>query len=385
MDDLSSPLGLKPLGGRRFRLPLGIMVAAALVVCGGGLALWMTTVSDPNGGEPSAKVPIEKASIGIDRGDITTVGVKSGAGMLLDSTEHAPADPGKAANAPTGGETPGVEIHGPGGAIGEVRLSIGADPALIETGSGGPLPRIAADGRRPVDVYARPVPASVGAAPKVAMIVSDLGLSQTTTQDVIAELPPEVTLAFAPYGGSLDRWSEKARQEGHELLLQIPLEPFDYPDNDPGPETLLTGNTAGKNLGNLHALMGRIVSYVGLVNYMGGKFTSDEAAFDPFLAEVAKRGLMYVEDGVSGRSLAAKLATKDHTPFVKADVAIGPEDGPDDLAGRFAQLEQVARSRGTAIGMVGARPATVAAIASWVKGLDSRGIVLVPITAMLAK
>ena len=31
----------------------------------------------------------------------------------------------------------------------------------------------------------------------------------------------------------------RAREAGHEVLLEVPMEPFDYPDNDPGPQTLL--------------------------------------------------------------------------------------------------------------------------------------------------
>ena len=54
------------------------------------------------------------------------------------------------------------------------------------------------------------------------------------------KLPPAVTLAFAPYGAEPGKLVERARSLGHEVLLQIPLEPFDYPDNDPGPQTLQT-------------------------------------------------------------------------------------------------------------------------------------------------
>lgn len=379
MNELTTPLGLKSSGGRRFRLPLGAVAVTVGVSLVGGLALWPLLVHDPHGGEPFALVPVEATVGGVDGGDITTVGVRSGAGALLPPVGAAPA--GEA----TGDDAPGIEVGLPGGAPADVRLAVGADPDLVESSPWGALPRVAADGRRPLDVYARPVPGSVGAAPKIAVIVGDLGLSQTTTQEAIGMLPAGVTLAFAPYGASLDRWASRARQTGHELLLQIPLEPFDYPDNDPGPNTLLTGNGAGRNLANLHKLMAQLSSYVGLLTYMGGKFTADAAAFGPVLAEVKARGLMYVDDGVSARSLAGKLAADSQTPFAKADVVLDGGTGPDDMTGRFAQLEQIARGRGVAVGIAGARPTTVDAIAKWAKALDSRGIILVPISAARQK
>ena len=55
----------------------------------------------------------------------------------------------------------------------------------------------------------------------------------------------------------------RARGEGHEVLLQVPMEPFDYPDNDPGPQTLLTSLDAGQNIDRLHWLMSRFQGYVG--------------------------------------------------------------------------------------------------------------------------
>ena len=60
---------------------------------------------------------------------------------------------------------------------------------------------------------------------------------------------------MAPYGDDLESLAERARAGKHELLLQVPMEPFDYPSNDPGPRTLLTSLTATQNIDRLHWLM----------------------------------------------------------------------------------------------------------------------------------
>ncbi|MGB5560451.1 MAG: divergent polysaccharide deacetylase family protein, partial [Paracoccaceae bacterium] len=105
------------------------------------------------------------------------------------------------------------------------------DRALIEQSEFGPLPVKGADGRRPFDVYAGTWSGTRGA--RVALVIGGLGLSQTGTQAAIKTLPGEVTLAFSPQGNSLNRWMQDARRAGHEVLIQIPFEPFDYPRINP--------------------------------------------------------------------------------------------------------------------------------------------------------
>ena len=159
-------------------------------------------------------------------------------------------------------------------------------------------------------------------APRVAIVIGGLGIGASGTNEALAKLPPAVTFAFAPYGGDLEQIVARARGEGHEVLLQVPMEPFDYPDNDPGPQTLLTSLDAAQNIDRLHWLMSRFQGYVGLANLMGARFTASEPALSPVLREAAKRGLIYVDDGSSQRSLASQIAGANNLAFAKADVVI---------------------------------------------------------------
>lgn len=370
MSDLTTPLGFKAPGDDRRKLPLGAMIGVGFVAVAAMLVVWLVVVDDPLGGEPRVRVKIATADQPIQRNDITTVGVKSGTGELLpplgaapDRTERPPAD----------GPPMDATVPEP--------MPVVADPALLVDGPYGQIPRIAEDGRRPLDVYARPVPAVVGSAPKVVVVVGGIGLSQIGTQEALRQLPPQVTLAFAPYGSDLERWTAKARQDGHELLLQLPLEPFDYPDNDPGPQTLLTSLDADKNIDRLHWLMARMQTYVGVMTYMGARFTAEGPALDPVLADVGGRGLLFLDEGTSSRSTAADLARQKNVPFARGDVVIDGTATEAEIDGRLAQLEQIARSRGMAVGTASALPVSVRRIAAWAKTLEARGITLVPVSA----
>ena len=218
-----------------------------------------------------------------------------------------------------------------------------------------------------------------------SVIVGGLGISAAGTADALGQLPSPVTLALAPYGADLEKLAEQARAQKHEVLLQVPMEPFDYPDNDPGPQTLLTSLSPDQNVDRLHWLMSRFQGYVGVLSFMGGKFTASEASLSPVLREAAKRGLIYVDDGASARSIASQLAGSQNLPFAKVDTVIDATPTSAEIDHALARLELAARERGTAVGFATALPATVARIAAWAKAVENRGFVLVPITMMALK
>lgn len=254
------------------------------------------------------------------------------------------------------------------------------DKALIEDSEAGPLPIRSLDGRRPFDVYARPWSGARGA--RVALVIGGLGVSQTGTQQAIGKLPPEVTLAFASQGNSLGRWMQAARQNGHEVVMQVPLEPFDYPNVNPGRNTLTVDASPDENIKNLHWSMSRITNYTAVMNYMGARFTADGDAMAALMSELGKRGIGYLDDGSSARSLAPDMALKYGVPFAAADTAIDGVQDRGEILKKLDQLESTARAKGFAVGTGSAFAVTVDAVASWVNEAKKRGIEIVPISAV---
>jgi polysaccharide deacetylase 2 family uncharacterized protein YibQ len=266
-------------------------------------------------------------------------------------------------------------------AIGQnLRVAHLPDSDLVEQSGTGPLPMRAADGRRPFDVYARPWSGARGA--RVAIVIGGLGVSQTGTQQALAKLPPEVTLGFASQGNSLGRWMQVARQGGHEIVMQVPLEPFDYPNTNPGRNTLTVDATPEENIKNLHWSLSRITNYTGIMNYMGARFSADSQAMAPLMAELGKRGLLYLDDGSSARTVAPELALKNGVPFAAADAVIDAVRDRGEILKKLDQLEQTARAKGFAVGTGSAFDVTVGAVSSWVNEAKKRGIEIVPISAV---
>ncbi|TIP25481.1 MAG: divergent polysaccharide deacetylase family protein, partial [Mesorhizobium sp.] len=217
---------------------------------------------------------------------------------------------------------------------------------------------------------------------RVAIVIGGLAVSQTGTQAAIAKLPAEVTLGFAPQGNSIGRWMQAARQSGHEIVMQVPLEPFDYPNVNPGRNTLAVAATADENLKNLRWALSRTTNYTGVMNYMGARFSADAAAMGPLMAELGRRGLAYVDDGSSARSLAPELALKNGVPFAAGDILIDAVRDRGAILKKLDELEATARAKGFAVGIGSAFDLTVDTVSSWVIEAKKRGIEIVPISAV---
>jgi len=361
LNDLNQPLHreARERAVRRRRAviaPVLIGVASVIAVIA---VLWVAVVDNPEGGRAVAVAVIEEAP------------VPAATGSLGEGEDEA------AAPAPAA-ESPKIELA----ALPAMPSSIGVDPSLVEHSNFGPLPRVSPDGRRPREIYARRSAAVPAGVPRVVIVVGGLGLSQTGTQNAIDTLPEEVTLAFAPYGSSLQRWVGKAREEHHEVLLHIPMEPNGYPQENPGDHTLLASGGAG-NRENLHWVLSRMTGYAGVMNHMGARFTAEDTALLPFLGEVGERGLFYLDDGSSPRSRAAGIGEALHVPVLSADRILDRSRAAADIENELAALEAIARTSGLAIGVASAFPASVETIARWVREAESRGIVVVPASAAI--
>ena len=257
---------------------------------------------------------------------------------------------------------------------------------LIEESQYGPLPKVAPDGRRPLDVYARPSRYAVKAAgqpPRIAVLIDGMGVSDGVTAEAIKALPAPVSVAYGAYGRNLQDWVTKARAAGHEVLLQIPLEPMDYPTNDPGPHTLLTTLPPEENMKRLQWLMSRFTGYVGVTNQMGAKLETTQDAFLPVLEEVKARGLLFVDDGTTQNSTGGQIAGTIGLDYAAADVQIDAVSSPESIAKALSRLEALSKERGSAIGVASAKSATIKQLAQWAGQLQGKGFVLIPVSAAI--
>jgi uncharacterized protein len=261
-------------------------------------------------------------------------------------------------------------------------LSPAPDPGLVEQSPDGLLPKIGVDGRQPWQVYARPFNANEP-RPRVAVVLTGLGLSSAATESAIQGLPGGVTLAFQPYADNLQQWINLARAAGHEVLLNVPLEPLDYPKDDPGPQALFTAFAPAENLERLNWALSQVTGYVGVSTHMGSRFTTSRDSMAPIIEVMRRRGLLFLDTRSSARSVGAILATENGVPRAINDRFLDAREvSRVTIDARLAEVELIAREVGVSIAVGQAYPVTIERIALWVQTLGTKGLVLAPISAV---
>jgi polysaccharide deacetylase 2 family uncharacterized protein YibQ len=393
-DDLSAPLGQKTLRRkRRLRLPFTGLQALAMA-----LGLFLATFAgfalfgdNPLGGEPVARVAIQQGKAGGEGAPPTAHGAEQPAAKPAKETkEAAPGEQhtvtiidgssGARQSVVVGTAEPATDNGGT-----QPAMMTGINEHLLEKSRYGLIPTVA-DGLKPFTVYAADADrAKAAKMPVVAIVVGGLGVGAAKTTDAIMKLPGAVTLAFTPYGADPGKLAERARAQHHEIFLQVPMEPYDYPDNDPGPQTLLATLGPEQNLDRLYWHLSRLQGYAGIANFMGARFVATDAVMQPIMREASKRGLGFFDDGSAPRSVAAQLAASQSTPFAKGDVVIDAVPTAAEIDHALAKLEGIAKERGFAVGTASALPVSIERIGAWTRALESHGIMLVPLTTAMLK
>ena len=354
----------------------------AAVLFAGAAAILLAVAADPTAGAPSARVALKREAAAQAAPAAAPNGMEAftldSLGLFQDLTapgfelQDAPPVQGAAVITLPDSEP----VPGQGGAVRRPP----ADPlppapiaGVVQPSPLGPMPTISPDGRTPAQAYARPFRDPGG--PKVALVVGGLGLNPAATRAAIERLPAEVTLSFVPYAEGLQGWIDLARADGHEVLLEIPMEPTDYPDNDPGPYTLLSTGASAETVRRMEWLMSRATGYYGVTNYLGSKFLSSDSGVSTFMDVLRSRGLAFVDDGQArGRRGAWSRAS--------ADRVVDEDMNAQAIVAQLNALEQTAKTRGAALGSGFAYPVTVEAAARWTEGLKARGVTLAPASAM---
>jgi len=278
-------------------------------------------------------------------------------------------------------ESRGVRINGqsvlPGQTFSQVAQKnlAAASVVAIDSAPAAPTPAVPDD--TPLARYARAFSNPEG-KPTVSVIVGGLGTNRTRTRAAIEELPPEVTLSFAPTADNLSGWVRDARRAGHEVLIELPMEPYDYGRQSPHAQVMQVGVSAETNKQRLAKLLARTPGYVGVMNYQGAKFATEPTAVQPILDELNSKGLAFFEDGTLARSEFGASAQQIGLAFGKATSWVDARPEADEISQQLLLLESTAREQGAALGTGMSFPVTLDILKDWLPTLEEKGIALAP-------
>ncbi len=238
---------------------------------------------------------------------------------------------------------------------------------IVAEQADGPLPQIT--------LPPRPV------RPMIAVIIDDVGLVAQNSARA-ASLPGRFTLSFLPYADNLQPLIERARRNGHEIMLHLPME--GRSTADPGPNALLTSLTPMQRQERLTWNLGRFSGYVGVNNHMGSRFTENDPDMRVVLTELKRRGLYFIDSRTTSQSAARQASAELAVPYAERDVFLDNDQDSRHINIQLAEAEARARATGTAIAIGHPHSATIATLAAWQADLARRGIDLVPASRIIA-
>jgi polysaccharide deacetylase 2 family uncharacterized protein YibQ len=361
----------------------GAALGAFLLV----LVVFLNLAGDPNAGSPSVRINLAKpksATASVARPDDSQAGMQAftldSLGMFQDATADGFNLDQTSAGAPDG--TAVITLPGSTGDDTSAAAAPKAPPSplpqaplngLVQTTNAGPMPVIAPNGMTPASAYARPFKSD--GRPMVALIVGGLGLNPATTKEAIDQLPPQVTLSFVPYTTGLQGWIDLARASGHEVIIEVPMQPINYPDNDPGPQTLMANARTEDLVAHVNWALSRASGYFALMNYQGGAFFKDKAGVGTLMTNLKSRGIAFIDDG-QARGVTGSWGR------ASADRVIDSQINAPAIQAQLAGLETTAKTRGSALGTSFAYPVTLAVALRWTQSLDAKGLQLAPASAL---
>ena len=218
-----------------------------------------------------------------------------------------------------------------------------------------------------------------GRPPLVAIVLDDMGLDRYRSEAAVA-LPSPLTLSYLSYARDLLEQTRTAVDQGHELLVHLPMEPEG--SADPGPGALMVNMTEEQIQARLTHALGRFSNFVGVNNHMGSLFTSDQRSMEVVLNYLSARGYLFLDSVTTSRSVAIELGQTLEMPIVARDVFLDDIDSEDEVASRLKELERIAADTGTAIAIGHPRQATLAVLSDWLSDLPTKNLKLAPLTAI---
>ncbi len=259
------------------------------------------------------------------------------------------------------------------------------EASLFTGGRSGPAPTRAIAPPPPARLIApleaAPAPPPPG-APRIAVIVDDLG-GRRDVFDLLREIRRPLTVAILPALPLSASMARDAARSGMEVLLDVPMEPYRYPELDPGPGVLLTSMSTGEVQHAIARQLDAMAPAVGVINRMGSRLTEDRARMRAMLEVLAARRLFLVDAYTSSRSAAYDEARRAGVRAARRHVLIDHGHGEAGDRTRWDEVARWAEERGEVVVVAHGHPLTVRLLRQYVPRWEERGLRLVPVSAVV--
>lgn len=249
----------------------------------------------------------------------------------------------------------------------------------------GPLRkyRVAEEKKPAVQTKKRePLQRKTGKTALVAIVIDDLGADIKQAREILS-LRGKITFAVMPGLSQSKKVAELARQNGHEVLLHLPME-YRNRNGKPAPGMLRADMTPMEFLTTVSDNVESVPGAIGINNHEGSSLTENQEAMKFLMAELKARNLMFLDSFTSANSVAYATAKEFGLKSARRDVFLDNEaDNPASIRKQLDELTAIARKNGKAIGIGHPHPATINELRKWLTEADSQGLELVPVSRLM--
>ncbi len=228
--------------------------------------------------------------------------------------------------------------------------------------------------------FAAAVPANINGKGRIVIIIDDMG-NNTRMAEALAKLSGPLNFAFLPYAPNLDYQTRFMRDQGHELLVHMPMEPRG--DENPGPRALTTALSDTELQETLDWNLSRFEGFVGVNNHMGSRFTADSRRMDLVMRTLKDRGLLFLDSITTSNSKGESLAAAYNIPWAGRDIFLDNVPEEEAILAQLEKVEALAKHKGIAIAIGHPNSVTLKALREWIPTLGAKGLVLVPLSSVV--
>jgi uncharacterized protein len=224
-------------------------------------------------------------------------------------------------------------------------------------------------------------PITPGHLPKVVIILDDLGYDKKIAQKFI-NLNAELTFSILPQSPFQKIIATSAHQKGYEVMLHLPMEPFEYPVINPGKGALLSAMSPDELIGQLEKDINAVPYIKGVNNHMGSKITSTSTQMYQIFSILKKKNLYFIDSRTTAKTLCKPSARLLQLPFSQRDIFLDNIHEPDAIREQLKKLVDLAKKHGDAVGIAHPHPATYSVLREMLPKLKKE-VQLVPASGVV--
>ncbi len=213
--------------------------------------------------------------------------------------------------------------------------------------------------------------------PVISFVLTDYGLSKDLSELALDLLPKEVSLLLSPYSNLPDEWLKMAREKGHEVWLQLPIQNEKFANL--GKYEIFHHYSINRKLKSLKQLMGSTHGYVGLASYIDDSANISSSHYSRIADEIYARGLGFLELNPDAPKIIEAKAFIKNAPYIKSDMEVLTIKGKDSS---FEKLEKIAKEKDIAVATIASYPNTIKNLAIWINKVAKSDYIVAPISAI---